>query len=108
MGPIMHDAYCNVPRRRAFVRGEDKIVVFSTPIPNAVAIGTTKSSVAKFWTGIGVLAKTDDLFREYILSPKQMERVAKSPSRQEKINLVPLKNFSSISVYRNILNFAHN
>lgn len=106
MGPIMHDAYCSVPKRRAFVRGEDEIVVFSTPIPNAVAIGTTKSSVAKFWTGIGVLAKADDSFREYILSPKQLEKVAKIPSLQEKVDVISLKNFSSITVYKNALDFT--
>lgn len=106
MGPIMHDAYCGVPRRKTFVRGEDKIVVFSTPIPNAVAVGTTKSSVAKFWTGIGVLANANGLFREYILSPKQLEKVVKIPSRQEKVDVIPLKNFSLITVYKNALDFT--
>lgn len=106
-GPIMHDAYCGVPRRRAFVRGEDKIVVFSTPIPNAVAIGTTRSSVAKFWTGIGVLAKNDGQYYEHILSPKQIDKMKGIPYKSEKINLIPLKNFSAISVYNQLLDFSH-
>lgn len=42
MGPIYHDAYGKLTRRRAFVRGENKIVTFSTPISNAIALGTTK------------------------------------------------------------------
>ena len=107
MGPIMHDAYCNVPRRRAFVRGEDKIVVFSTPIPNAVAIGTTKSSVAKFWTGTGVLAKSDGKYNEHILSPQQIEKLKNVPCQLKKVDPIPLKNFSTISTYNQPLDFSH-
>jgi hypothetical protein len=54
-GAIYHDAYCALPRRQAFNRAEDTIVIFATVIPNSIALGTTKNSVTKFWTGFGVL-----------------------------------------------------
>src|SRR5690606_15491872 len=69
MGPVYHDAYCALGKRRQFNRGEDKIVLFTTVIPNAIAIGTTKASVTKFWTGFGVLEPRGDSFQPRILSP---------------------------------------
>ncbi len=74
MGPVYHDAYCSLSKRREFNRGEDKIVIFTTLIPNAIAIGTTKASVTKFWTGLGALEIRGDKFVPRILSPKQIEQ----------------------------------
>ncbi len=53
-GAVYHDAFEDCSKRRDFVLAEDKILLFCTPIPQAVAIGTTKASVTKFWTGVGV------------------------------------------------------
>lgn len=53
-GAVYHDAFEDCSKRRAFVLGPDKILLFCTPIPQAVAIGTTKASVTKFWTGVGI------------------------------------------------------
>lgn len=64
-GAVYHDAFEDCSRRREFVLGKDKILLFCTPIPQAVAIGTTKASVTKFWTGVGVIE--DGL--EKVLSP---------------------------------------
>lgn len=75
MGPVYHDAYCSLVKRREFNRGEDKIVLFTTPIPNALAIGTTKNSVTKFWTGYGVLEAKTGSYTARILSPGQLSKV---------------------------------
>lgn len=106
MGVIYHDAYGKVPRRVAFVRGEEKIAVFTTVIPNAAAIGTTKNSVTKFWTGYGVLEKVEDQFFDRVLSYEQMNRVINSPHETEEVDLVPLKNFSEISIWTGGFNFS--
>ena len=53
-GAVYHDAFEDCEKRKKFVLNEDRILLFCTPIPEAIAIGTTKASVTKFWTGFGV------------------------------------------------------
>lgn len=75
MGPIYHDAQGALSKRREFHRGEDKIVIFTIVVPNAIAIGTTKTSITKFWTGVGAVRPNDkDGFHAVILSPSQLEK----------------------------------
>lgn len=105
-GPILHDAHCAVPRRRAFVRGEDKIIVFSNPNANSIPIGTTKSSRTKFWTGIGVLEQRDGEFLDRILSPEQWEKIKDVEHQIVPVDLVPLRNFSEISVFDRQFDFG--
>lgn len=69
-GAVFHDAFEDCRKRRAFVLGEDRILLFCTPIPEAVAIGTTRASVTKFWTGVGI--REDGL--EKVLPPSQWEK----------------------------------
>ncbi|TXG77325.1 hypothetical protein E6P97_01980 [Patescibacteria group bacterium] len=97
MGPVYHDAYCSLAKRREFNRGDDKIVLFTTPIPNALAIGTTKTSVTKFWTGYGVLESKSDTFAARVLSPEQLASVTidKTPVS---IDGLTGKNFETIGV----------
>ncbi len=99
MGPVYHDAYCALSKRREFNRGEDKIVVFTTVIPNAIAIGTTKSSVTKYWTGFGILETNGTDFRAKILSPTQLEELEGKRCELIPTNLFGLKNFTDIRVY---------
>jgi hypothetical protein len=98
MGPIYHDAYCALSKRRAFNRGEDKIVIFTTPVPNAIAIGTTKASMTKFWTGIGVLEHSGDSYKAVILSPKNIEEKLNGIEPVDVSSIIPLRNFSLIHV----------
>ena len=39
-----------------------------------IAVGTTKTSVVKFWVGTGALKKKEDSYQESILSPSQLEK----------------------------------
>lgn len=100
MGPVYHDAYCALLKRREFNRGEDKIVIFTTLIPNAIAVGTTKSSVTKYWTGFGVLQADGDSFRDKILSPTQLEQLDQAQFTDEDVRLDGLngKNFKRIRI----------
>ncbi len=70
----MHDAYMSVDKRRPYNRAQEKILVFTTRLPSGVAVGTTKTSVAKFWVGVGALIKREDGFIETILSPDQLQK----------------------------------
>jgi hypothetical protein len=98
---LIHDAYIK------FTKGEtgyhvrpDKILAFTQPLPSgaALAIGTTKTSVAKFWTGVGALQKISDGYMQYILSPKQLSN---THITKEKIQIDGLsgKNFHTINIY---------
>lgn len=79
---LIHDAYMLVSKRRPYYRTPDKIVAITKSLPNTIAVGTTKTSVAKFWVGVGALKKVDDGFIETILSPAQL--------RDAKVNWEPI------------------
>jgi hypothetical protein len=102
MGPIIHDAYVSLAKRRDFVRADNAIVTFTTPIPNAIALGTTKTSIAKFWMGYGVLEQRDDAFADRILSPDQLHTVAKMTHETEAIDGIDLENLTSIDIYKKL------
>lgn len=97
-------AYLNLKKRYDFVRGEENIVVFSSRIPKAIDIGSTRASRAKFWTGFGVLEESENGYVEKILSPKQYYKVFKQAEVTE-VDFINLKNFSEILVFNQNLNF---
>jgi hypothetical protein len=99
MGPVYHDAYCALSKRREFDRGDDKIVIFTTVIPNAIAIGTTKSSVTKYWTGFGILENTSDGFRDRVISPTQLDALQGKRYTTATIDIFDLQNFKNIRIY---------
>ncbi|KKQ96023.1 MAG: hypothetical protein UT22_C0044G0004 [Parcubacteria group bacterium GW2011_GWC2_39_11] len=106
-GVIYHHSYISVPRRRAYNRGEGKIVVFTTVIPNAIAIGTTKTSVTKFWTGVGVLEMKENGFSDRILSPEQWGRVKDTKHEIVNLDVISLKNFKQVRAFPDEFNFRH-
>jgi hypothetical protein len=72
-------------------------MVLNTPVKGVIAVGTTKSSVAKFWCGMGVLEKRGEDYYEKILTPKQLNsvKVAMQPIAIAKLNS---KNYSQIGI----------
>lgn len=102
MGPVFHDAYCALSKRREFNRGEDKIVIFTTPIPNAIAVGTTKSSVTKYWTGFGVLEEEAGVFKSRVLSPSQLEKNSVDFELVKNVIGSGLKNLQDLRVYKSL------
>ena len=96
---LLHQAYYTIDKRRPYNRAKDKILAFPTPFKDGkcIAVGTTKTSVAKFWVGVGVLKKKEDGYIEYILSPSQL---LKSKLEKENISIDGLsgKNFSEIKI----------
>lgn len=95
---LVHQAYYNVSRRRSYTRGgKDKILTFCTQIGRCVAVGTTKTSIAKFWPGVGALKKTGDGYQEYVLSPSQIEK-AKSYTEPVSIDGLTGKNFKKVRI----------
>lgn len=94
---LIHQSYYTVSRRRAYNRSKEKILAFCTSMDNCVAVGTTKSSVAKFWPGAGALKREGGSYQERVLSPSQIES---EKSTLESISIEGLngKNFKEIRI----------
>lgn len=94
---IIHEGYARISKRRPYYRNLDKIMIALTPIVNSLALGTTKTSVVKYWVGVGVLEKRGDSFIENILSFKQLNS---TKFITEKISIEGLesKNFKRIKI----------
>ncbi len=94
----LHNAYSMTKAEPQYHKGQpQKIIAFTQPLPSGttISVGTTKSSVMKFWIGVGVLKQSDKSWRQIIISPKQLE---KTELEWEKVNIQGLngKNFSKI------------
>lgn len=95
---LLHQAYYTVSRRRLYNRAKDKISVFCTKLINYLCLGTTKTSVAKFWAGAGALKKTaDGGFMEYVLAPSQL-KLSSFTKENIAINGLLGKNFKTVKV----------
>jgi hypothetical protein len=96
---LLHDAYAQVSKRRPYYRTEDKIMVVPNPISNSIAVGTTKSSIMKFWIGIGALKQRGDNFYPVILSSRQL---ATTEFDWQDIKIAGLegKNFNKIRILK--------
>jgi hypothetical protein len=96
---LIHEGYSKISKRRPYYRQQDKIFVTTKQIKDSIAVGTTKNSIAKFWTGIGVLEEDGESFKDRILSPTQWENFQNSALRMEKMDLIDLKNFKQIKIF---------
>lgn len=94
---LIRQSYYTVSKRRAYNRAKEKIIVFCMKMENCIPIGTTKTSVAKFWPGVGALKKTGDSFSEYVLSPSQLES-SNFTKEETTIPGLTSKNFKAIRV----------
>jgi hypothetical protein len=96
---ILHDAFMGVSKRRAYHKTPDRISISATPFGDrtSIPLGTTKTSVTKYQTGVGVLKKDSNGFIESILSPSQLE---KAKLVKENISIPGLdgKNFKTIKI----------
>lgn len=104
------DAYLQLKRRSDFVRGSDKILLFSNPITKGIDIGSTNVSKAKFWAGIGVFESENkggtELFYDRVMTPKQWDS---SKDEVEHLNsdLIKLPNFDTVPVFSRRFDFIN-
>lgn len=103
---LYHDALVSMTDRKLFASSPDIIGIFVQAFPTSLGLGSTKASITKFWVGTGVLEKKQDSYLERILSITQYEALKDVPYKEEKINLIPLKNFKTVRVYNEIPNFS--
>ncbi|MBI4087103.1 hypothetical protein HY416_03965 [Candidatus Kaiserbacteria bacterium] len=98
---LMHYAYYNLQEQQNRIRPSYttvNITAFTTFFePNVIPVGTTKTSIAKFWVGVGALQRRGDRFIETIFSLSQID---KAHAVWESVKIVGLrgKNFSKIRV----------
>ncbi len=98
---LMHYAYYNLQEQQSRVRPsytKENIVAFTVFFePNVIPIGSTKTSIVRFWVGVGALEKRGDSFIESILSLSQLQ---KTKYRWTSLHLNGLrgKNFSKIRI----------
>ncbi len=105
-GAMLHEALVKVPTIRSFSDNNPAMFsIFGGQLPSVVSIGTTKTSITKFWVGIGVLEERADEYFDRILSPKQITSMQEVKKVEAPVRLIPLKNFSSIPVYRGGFDF---
>lgn len=97
---LIHEGYARVSKRRPYYRVPDKIVVAMTSTKDTIAVGTTKTSVVKFWVGAGVLEKREDSYIENIFSPKQLD-LREFKKKEISIDGLESKNFKRIKIVDN-------
>jgi hypothetical protein len=95
---LLHDAYMSVSKKRPYYKTEDKIMVLAGAFRGMLALGTTKTSAAKFWVGTGALKKNEGDYQEYVLSPSQLENTT---LMWEPVSIDGLegKNFHKIKIF---------
>lgn len=95
----IHNAYLAIKGSTGYHKNRpDKILVFNQPLPSGttISLGTTKSSIAKFWVGVGALKPDKDTYKMIILSPSQLEQ---TPCKSENIDIgLAGRNFRKIRV----------
>jgi hypothetical protein len=104
---MYHDALVQMPKIRAWGFTPDKIAISNNPFPGGIAIGATKNSIVRFWVGAGVLENKEDSYADRVLSIQQYELAQDLPYEEIKIDLIPLKNFSTIKLYKQKFEFAN-
>lgn len=98
----IHDAYLIIKGETGYHKNRlDKILVFNQPLLSGTTISlvTTKSSIAKFWVGVGALKPDGNSCKMIILSPNQID---KTNFEWQAISIgLSDKNFSKIRVLGN-------
>lgn len=75
---LMHYAYYNLQEQQSRVRPAyttANITAFTTLFePNVIPVGSAKTSIVRFWVGVGALEQREDGYIEAILSITQLEK----------------------------------
>ncbi len=89
----------NLPKVTQIVKSPDNVLVFTKPTKDFIGIGSTKTSVAKYWVGYGVLETDGERFYERVLTPTQWEHCKKTEYHDEKVVMLDLPNFDQVHIF---------
>ena len=98
---LIHEAYARISKRRPYYRTPEKIFVITRPIKDSIAVGTTKTSVVKFWIGAGALERNGDSYTQHIYSPTQLTAHTFDEESADVHGLTG-KNFHSIKIQKTL------
>lgn len=74
----LHNAYMMTKAEPGYHKGRpEKILAFTQPLPSGttISVGTTKSSIMKFWIGVGILEANSGGYRQLIISSNQLHNL---------------------------------
>ena len=91
-------AVSNLQKVMEKVKSPNNILVFTISTPDFIGIGSTRTSVAKYWVGYGVLEKNKGKLQPRVLSPSQYQQMLLLPQESYEIDLIEGKNFKEIVV----------
>lgn len=98
-------ATSNLERVFELVKAPDNVLVFTKATKDFIGIGSTKTSMAKYWVGFGVLETSKEgKLQPRILTPSQYERTKQQP-QSIPVSLLKGKNFEEILVFDTVLDF---
>jgi hypothetical protein len=93
---LTHSAYTLIPRHKEYILADSKIRVSPLTAHTSLAVGTTKSSIVKFWVGVGALKRVGDNFNQLVVPPSHVDAWLFD---YEQIDIgLGFKNFSKIPI----------
>lgn len=97
---LEHQAIFQTKTLREYSDNPDILWTCPTYYADSVVTGSTKSSMAKFWAGVGALRPRGEKYNELVLTPKQLE-AAKFTWEEVMIPGLKGKNFTRVRVLKN-------
>ncbi len=97
----------NLPKVMETIKAPDIILLFTKSAPSFIGIGSTHTSIAKYWVGFGILEKENGEFYPRILTPSQYERLKILPMDSVNIQAITSqKNLQTLFIYNGRLSFV--
>lgn len=96
---LQHQAIFLTKTLREYCDNPDIIWTCPTYYEDSIVTGSTKSSFAKFWAGVGALRPKGETFEELVLTPKQLES-AEFDWEAVAINGLEGKNFKKVRLLK--------
>lgn len=97
---LQHQAIFATKTLREYTDNPNILWTCPTYFEDSIVTGSTKSSYAKFWAGVGALQPKSEAFNEIVLTPKQLQE-AKFEWEDISIPNLKGKNFSKIRILDN-------
>jgi hypothetical protein len=108
LGAITEIAGMSMKKQGEFIGNKDHVLLFvkAGRGNGFLGIGSTKSSVTKHWTGIGLLEDRGGKLHDVILSPTQWHKVESLPRQVCEVDLLGLRNLKQAMVVAERLDFS--
>ena len=108
LGAITEIAGIAMKKQDEFIGHKDHILLFvkAGRGNGFLGIGSTKSSVAKHWTGTGLLEYRGGELHDTILSPTQWDKVEGMPRQVCEVDVLGLRNLQHVMVVTEPLEFS--